>query len=175
VVLALLPQTAARAIRLTATAIALLELGLSLPLWWRFQPGVPGWQFAESKPWLPAIGASYALGIDGISVLLVLLTTLITFLAVLGAWTAVEKRAREFYAMLLALEAGMLGTFLARDLLLFYVFWEGMLVPMYLLIGVWGGERRRYAAIKFFLYTMAGSVLMLVSILWLYFYQKGLM
>ncbi len=174
VLLALMPAEAERAIKRGAMVLALLEVALSIPLWWRFQPGVAGWQFAESRPWLPALGATYALGVDGISLLLVLLTTVISFLAVLGSWSAVEKRAREFYALLLALEAGMLGTFLARDLLLFYIFWEAMLVPMYLLIGVWGGPRRRYAAIKFFLYTMVGSVLMLASILWLYFYQKGI-
>ena len=175
VVVAQLPRGATKAIKQIAFGASLVELALSLPLWWRFDPNAPGWQFAESKPWLPFLGASYALGVDGISVLLVLLTTLISCLAILGAWGAVENRAREFFALLLALEAGMLGTFLARDLLLFYVFWEAMLVPMYLLIGVWGGARRKYAAIKFFLYTMAGSVLMLVAILWLYFHQKSTM
>ena len=124
--------------------------------------------------WIPAIGAQYHLGVDGISGLLALLTTFITFIAVLGAWTAVEKRAREFFALVLALEAGMLGTFFCLDVLLFYVFWEAMLIPMYLLIGVWGGQRRVYAAVKFFLFTMAGSVLMLVAILSLWFMQKNL-
>ena len=175
IVVAQLPRTATKAIKQTAFIASLIELALSLPLWWKFDPNAAGWQFAESKPWLPFLGANYALGIDGISVLLVLLTTVISCLAILGAWGAVENRAREFFALLLALEAGMLGTFLARDLLLFYVFWEAMLVPMYLLIGVWGGARRKYAAIKFFLYTMAGSVLMLVAILWLYFHQKSTM
>ncbi|HTO90760.1 MAG TPA: NADH-quinone oxidoreductase subunit M [Candidatus Sulfotelmatobacter sp.] len=170
----LMPETATRAIKRWAMVVSLAEFLFSLPLWWRFQPQATGWQFPETHRWLPALGAEYALGVDGISLLLVLLTTLITFVAVLGSWTAVENRVREFYALLLALETGMLGTFLARDLLLFYVFWEAMLVPMYLLIGVWGGARRRYAAIKFFLYTMAGSVLMLVAILWLYFYQRGI-
>ena len=174
VLIALMPATAERAIKRWAMVVSLAEFLFSLPLWWRFQPQAVGWQFPETHRWIPALGAEYALGVDGISLLLVLLTTLISFVAVLGSWSAVEKRSREFYALLLALETGMLGTFLARDLLLFYVFWEAMLVPMYLLIGVWGGARRRYAAIKFFLYTMAGSVLMLVAILWMYFYQRGL-
>ena len=168
----LLPPTAERAIRRGATLVAFAEFAFSLPLWWRFQPGASGWQFVEKHDWIPALGARYMLGVDGISVLLVLLTTLLTAVAVLGAWSSVEKRSREFYALLLALEAGMLGTFLSLDLLLFYVFWEAMLIPMYLLIGVWGGPRRIYAAIKFFLYTMVGSVLMLVAILWLYSLQR---
>ena len=172
-VLALMPADRERLIRRFALAVALAEVGFSLPLWWQLAPGAPGWQFAERRDWLPAIGSSYHLGVDGISALLVLLTTVLTAIAVLGAFKAVEKRAREFYALLLALETGMIGTFLSLDLLLFYVFWEGMLVPMFLLIGVWGGPRRVYAAVKFFLYTMAGSVLMLVAILWLYFHHRS--
>jgi len=171
--IALLPATATRAIRAWAVTAAFAEAVFSLPLWWRLVPTDPGWQFEEKRAWLPALGASYHLGADGISALLVLLTTVITAIAVLGATRAVEKRAKEFYAVILALESGMLGTFLSLDLLLFYVFWEAMLIPMYVLIGVWGGPRRVYAAVKFFLYTMAGSVLMLVGILWLYFMQKA--
>ncbi len=173
VLLAAMPATATRAIKRFALVASVVEFAISLPLWWRFDPQAPGWQFAEDRAWLPFLGAHYSVGVDGISVLLVLLTTVITAVSVLGAWKAVDDRPREFFALVLALEAGMIGTFLARDLLLFYVFWEAMLVPMYLLIGVWGGSRRRYAAIKFFLYTMAGSVLMLVALLWLYFFQKG--
>ena len=173
VLLVLLPATADRLIRTWALTVATAEVAFSLPLWWRLVPSRPGWQFAERHDWLPALGASYHLGADGISVMLVLLTTVLTAVAVLGAFSAVEKRGREFYALLLALETGMIGTFLSLDLLLFYVFWEAMLIPMYLLIGVWGGPRRIYAAVKFFLYTMAGSVLMLVAILWLYFHHKA--
>jgi len=173
VVLALLPETAHRTIRAFATLIAGAEFALSLPLWWKLVPQQPGWQFVENTDWIRSVGASYHLGVDGISMLLALLTTLLTLVAVVGSFTAVEKRAKEFYALLLALEAGMLGTFFSLDLLLFYVFWEAMLVPMYLLIGVWGGPRRIYAALKFFLYTMAGSVLMLVAILWLYALQRS--
>src|SRR5499427_10808785 len=173
VVTVLLPANQPRLIRTWATLASLVELAVALPLWWRLVPSAPGWQFAEVHPWLPAFGASYSLGVDGVSVLLVLLTVVLTAVAVIGAYSAVEKRAREFYACLLALEAGMLGTFLATDLVLFYFFWEAMLIPMYLLIGVWGGPRRIYAAVKFFLYTMAGSVLMLVAILWLYFHHRA--
>ena len=170
---ALLPAQQSRLIRLVATGAALVEFVLSLPLWWKVIPNVAGFQFAEHQDWLPTIGASYHLGVDGLSALLALLTTFITFLATLGAWTAVEKRSREFFALVLALEAGMMGTFFCLDLLLFYVFWEAMLIPMYLLIGVWGGQRRVYAAVKFFLFTMAGSVLMLIAILSLYFLHRN--
>jgi NADH-quinone oxidoreductase subunit M len=172
-VTALMRPDAGRAIRASATVFAFAELVLSLPLWWRYVPGQPGWQFEEHRAWLPSLGASYHLGVDGITVLLILLTTVITLIATIGAFGAVDKRAREFFALILALEGGMIGTFMALDLLLFYVFWEAMLIPMYLLIGVWGGPRRVYAAVKFFLYTMAGSVLMLVAILWLYFLNKS--
>ena len=173
VLIALLPPRMERVIRGWATIAAIGEVALALPLWWRVVPGQAGWQFAEQRTWLPAFGANYSLGVDGISMLLVLLTVVLTAIAVVSAYSAVAKRTREFYACVLALEAGMIGTFLANDLLLFYVFWEAMLIPMYLLIGVWGGPRRIYAAIKFFVYTMAGSVLMLVAILWLYFLQKS--
>jgi NADH-quinone oxidoreductase subunit M len=173
-ILVMMPADAERLIRRWATTVALAEVAFSLPLWWRLVPGAPDWQFAENVAWLPALGARYHLGADGISALLVLLTTLTTALAVISSATAVHKRVREYYALLLALETGMLGTFLSLDLLLFYVFWEAMLIPMYMLIGVWGGQRRIYAAIKFFLYTMVGSVLMLVAILWLYFHHKAL-
>jgi NADH-quinone oxidoreductase subunit M len=168
----MLPRGAERSARVWGTLAAAIELVVSLPLWSKLVPGAPGFQFEEKVPWIPSIGANYHLGVDGVSALLALLTTFMTLLAVVSAWTAVEKRSREFYALLLALEAGMLGTFFSLDLLLFYVFWEAMLIPMYLLIGVWGGQRRVYAAVKFFLFTMAGSVLMLVAILSLYFAQK---
>jgi NADH-quinone oxidoreductase subunit M len=171
-VVALIPRGAEKSARLWATLAAAIELAASLPLWWRVVPGQPGFQFEESVAWIPSIGARYHLGVDGVSGLLALLTTFMTLISIVGAWTSVEKRPREFYALLLALEAGMLGTFFSLDLLVFYVFWEAMLIPMYLLIGVWGGTRRVYAAVKFFLYTMAGSVLMLVAILSLYQMQK---
>src|SRR5262245_36433046 len=158
----LLPE---RLTRPVATVAALAEAALAAPLWWRFERANPGWQFLERRDWLPMWGAEYRLAIDGVSVLLVLLTVVLTVIAIVGAFSAVDKRPKEFFALLLALETGMLGTFMAGDLLLFYVFWEAMLIPMYLLIGVWGGQRRIYAAVKFFIYTMVGSLLMLVAIL----------
>ncbi len=143
----------------------------SVPLAIRFPSESPGQQFRfiEQHEWIPSIGAHYALGIDGISFLLIMLTTVLGFLSVLSSWTAIEDRVKEYYAMFLLLQTGMLGVFMALDFFLFYVFWEVMLVPMYFLIGVWGGPRKLYAAIKFFLFTLAGSVLMLLGILGLYF------
>ena len=126
-------------------------------------------QFVEDVPWIQTLGAHYHVGIDGITLLLVLLTTLLGPLAILSSWTAIEDRMKEYYAFMLMLQTGMLGVFISLDFFLFYVFWEVMLVPMYFLIGVWGGPRKLYAAIKFFLYTLVGSVLMLLGILALYF------
>lgn len=125
-------------------------------------------QFVENVPWVPAFGIRYHLGVDGISLFLVLLTTFLTPIVVLSSWTDVSTRIRAYHSMLLLLETGMLGAFLALDMFLFYVFWELMLIPMILLIGVWGGQRRIYAAVKFILYTIVGSLLMLVAILYLY-------
>ena len=122
-------------------------------------------QFEVARAWLPALGISYHVGVDGISLWLVMLTTFLTPLALLGSWTSITDRVTEFNVFMLLLETGMIGVFVALDLFLFYVFWEAMLIPMYFLIGIWGHERRIYAAVKFFLYTMAGSVLMLVAFL----------
>jgi NADH-quinone oxidoreductase subunit M len=141
---------------------------LSLGLWWAFEPGIAAMQMASRTPWIEAWGVNYALGLDGISLFMVLLTTLTTPLAILGSFEYIKKKERGFYALMLLLEAGVLGVFLATDLFLFYVFFELTLVPMYFIVGVWGGERRVYAAIKFFLYTAFGSLLMLVAILYLY-------
>src|SRR5262249_47658080 len=137
-----------------------------------FNPQVAGYQFVELRPWMPSLGISYHLGLDGISVLLVLLTTFLMPLSLLSSWHSIETRWKEFAVTMLLLETGMLGVFVALDLFLFYVFWEAMLVPMYLIIGIWGGTRRVYAAIKFVLYTLSGSLLMLLAILALYF-QHG--
>ena len=161
----------AAAIRKFATGVALLDFLLSVPLWFAFDRGGALFQFREQLPWIPTIGVDYALGVDGIALLLVLLTTLLGFLAFLSSWSAIATREKEYYVFLLLLQTGMLGVFMALDFFLFYVFWEVMLVPMYFLIGIWGGPRRLYAAIKFFLYTLAGSVLMLLGILALYFYN----
>ena len=125
-------------------------------------------QFVVNKPWIASLGVSYHLGIDGISLFLVLLTTLLTAISILSSWTAVEDRVKGFMVSLLILETGMLGVFVSLDLFLFYIFWEVMLIPMYFLIGIWGGINRIYAAIKFVLFTMFGSLLMLVAIVALY-------
>ena len=156
-----------RPIRIFATAVAGIDFLLSIPLWFAFDrsANAPLFQFQEKFDWIPSIGVQYFFGIDGIALLLVLLTTLMGFIATYSSFTAIQHREKEYYALLLMLQTGMIGVFCALDFFLFYVFWEVMLVPMYFLIGVWGGPRKLYAAIKFFLYTLAGSVLMLLSIL----------
>jgi len=152
-----------------AFVVAGINFLLSLPLFFYFDPAFTGMQFVDRRPWIPALGVSYYLGVDGISLFLILLTTLLSAVAVLSSWRAITERVKEYYITLLLLETGMIGVFASLDLFLFYVFWEAALVPMYYLIGVWGGPRRIYAALKFVLYTMAGSVLMLVGIMALYF------
>jgi NADH-quinone oxidoreductase subunit M len=160
-------------IRKYATGVAALDFLLSLPLWFAFDPDGPLFQFVEGPyEWIEAIGVDYHFGIDGMALLLVLLTTLLGVIAFLSSWSAIEHREKEYYVFMLLLQTGMLGVFMALDFFLFYVFWEVMLVPMYFLIGIWGGPRKLYAAIKFFLYTLAGSVLMLLGILALYFYNS---
>jgi NADH-quinone oxidoreductase subunit M len=164
-----------RSAKLAALAIAAAEFVLSLYLWERFEPGNVAMQFVERADWIPASGVSYLVGVDGISLLLVLLTTLLTPVCVAAMWNDVRVRVRQFLFCLLWLESATIGVFVSLDLFLFYVFWELMLIPMYLLIGVWGSpERRIYAAVKFFIYTMAGSLLMLVAILVLYFHHGQL-
>src|SRR5467141_3164967 len=155
-------------IRRLALVTAVAEFAMSLLLLRGFQPGTAAYQFEESRKWIAAPPINYHLGIDRISLFLVLLATFLTPIAMLASWESIQTRAREFFLMMLVLETGMIGVFLALDLFLFFVFWEVMLIPMYFLIGVWGHERRIYAAVKFVLYTMFGSVLMLVAILWLY-------
>ena len=161
------------AIKHLAFAVSVLTFLASLQLYRGFQLDVPGMQFVEQKPWIPGYGIQYHVGVDGISLLLVLLTTFLTVIAILSSYTAITTSVKEYMICMLLLETGMLGVFVALDLILFYVFWEGMLIPMYFLIGVWGGPRRIYAAIKFFLYTMAGGVLMLVAIIALYYLNGG--
>jgi NADH-quinone oxidoreductase subunit M len=146
-----------------------LEFVLSLPLYFWFDPSRHQMQFGEVVPWITTPSISYAVGIDGISLWLVLLTTLLTPICVVCSWTAITSRMREFMITLLVMETALVGVFCALNFVLFYVFWEAMLIPMYLLIGVWGGPNRIYAAIKFFLYTLAGSLLLLVAIIVLYF------
>jgi NADH-quinone oxidoreductase subunit M len=168
-VLLFLPGSNKTLIRVWSNIAALAGFLVSLPLVWRYDKGASGFQMVERVDWIPSLGVKYMLGIDGISLLLVMLTTLVGFLAILSSWSAVEERLKEYYAMFLLQQVGMIGVFLALDFFLFYVFWELVLVPMYFIIGVWGGPRKLYAAIKFFLYTLAGSVLMLLGILTLYF------
>jgi len=158
------PAARARHVALVAT---LVEFALSVPLWWRFDPGA-GMQFVADRPWIAGWGIRFTVGLDGISLLLVMLTTLLVPLSVLGSYAYITRLERAYYQLLLVLTTGMIGVFVATDLFLFYVMWEVMLIPMYFLIGVWGGENRIYAAIKFFVYTMAGSLLMLVAIVGLY-------
>ena len=162
-----------RAIKTFATVVAGIDFVLSLPLWFLYRPDGPEFQFATQLDWIPSVGVQYLFGVDGFSILLILLTTLLGFISVYSSFTAITERQKEYYVFLLLLQTGMLGVFCALDFVLFYVFWEVMLVPMYFLIGVWGGPRKLYAAIKFFLYTLVGSVLMLVGILALYFYNAG--
>jgi NADH-quinone oxidoreductase subunit M len=176
-VLLFVPKENKDAIRWIANFFALAGLLVSLPLvpWFWAQRFEPGFKFIEGAAgnWIPSIGASYVLGIDGISFLLIMLTTLLGWISILSSWTAIENRVKEYYIWFLVLQTGMLGVFMALDFFLFFVFWEAMLVPMYLLIGIWGGPRKLYAAIKFFLYTLAGSVLMLLGILFLYFHHHS--
>jgi len=156
-----------RVARYVALAASLIEFAISVPMWWAFVPS-NGMQFVLDRAWIGAWGIHYSVGVDGISLFLVLLTTFLMPLSVLGSWSYITKRENGFYALLLVLTTGMIGVFVALDLFLFYVMWEVMLIPMYFIIGVWGGENRLYAAIKFFVYTFLGSLLMLVAILVLY-------
>jgi len=160
--------------RFFAMAIAVADLVLSLHLWFHFDKTDGTDQFVEKVSWLLNGQVNYHLGMDGISLVLVMLTTILGPIIVLSTWTAVTDRVASFLGFLLFLQAAMLGTFFARDMLLFYVFWEAMLIPMYFIIGVWGGQRRIYAAVKFFIFTMVGSVFMLIAIIYLFF-QAGSM
>ncbi len=157
------------AVRATALAVTVVTAVLSLPLWFQFDPLQAQMQFAERADWISIPPISYSVGVDGISLPLIMMTTFLIPLCVLASWRAITVRIRGFMACVLIMETAMVGVFAALDFVLFYVFWEAMLIPMYLLIGVWGGPNRLYAAIKFFLYTLAGSVLLLVAIIVLYF------
>src|SRR5207245_10102352 len=170
--LRLVPRRAAGVLRPASLVVAVVTFLLSLPLYFGFDAEIVGYQFEEHWRWMPTLGVSYHVGVDGISLLLVLLTTFLMPLALASAWGGIEDRVKEFVATMLILEPGMLGVFVSLDMFLFYVFWEAMLIPMYFVIGVWGGPNRIYAAVKFVLYTMVGSLLMLVAILALY-YQYG--
>jgi NADH-quinone oxidoreductase subunit M len=167
--LLLLDRDDERRLRQVSLAVTVATFLVSCLLWIGFDRGQAGMQFVEQRAWVPAVGIGYHVGVDGISLLLVLLTTLLSPLCLLAAWTQITTRVKEFLIAMLLLETGMIGVFVALDLFLFFVFWEAMLIPMYLVIGVWGGARRVYAAVKFILYTMAGSALMLLAILALYY------
>ncbi len=156
--------------RWVALVTFVLEFVVSIGLWWTFDPAAAGWQSTIHVSWIPAWGISFYLGIDGLALVLILLTTFLLPLTVLGSWTSVRTRVPSFYVLMLILTSGMLGVFMSLDLFLFYVMWEVMLIPMYFIIGIWGGERRIYASIKFFLYTFLGSLLMLVAILYVGFH-----
>jgi len=157
----------ARFAKWIALTVAMLELLVGIGLWWAFDPSQPGMQFVTDIPWLSSVGIGYRVGIDGLSVLLVLLSVVMMPPVVFGSWRAIDQKQRGFYALILALQSGMLGVFVATDLFLFYMFWELLLIPMYFIVGIWGSTNRIYAATKFVIYTFVGSFLMLVSILWI--------
>src|SRR3989449_428751 len=171
-ILLLVPRRHEEALRWGGLVVSLATFAASVALWTGFDAGDADMQFEELLRWMPGLGVGYHVGVDGISVLLVLLTTFLMPVALASAWHAIEDRTKEFVIAMLLLEVGMVGVFVSLDLFLFYVFWEAMLIPMYFIIGVWGGPNRIYAAVKFVLYTMVGSALMLVAILALY-YQYG--
>src|SRR5271157_4634650 len=172
-VLLFVPSDKKNILRWVALITTLITFGISIWVLTLFNASNPDLQLVAKYDWITVAGwnIQYHLGVDGLSILLVLLTTFLTPISILSTWTAVEERVKDFMLFFLLLEVGMVGVFLAQDLFLFYIFWEFTLVPMYFLIGIWGGPRRIYAAIKFFLYTMAGSILMLLAILWLGIYQ----
>ena len=173
--IALVLGTEERKAKTVAFWCSVIVLGLSLGLWWAFDPTISGFQMESTATWIEAWGVNYSLGIDGISLFMVMLTTFSTSLAILGSFNYIRVRERAFYALMLLLEAGVVGVFVATDVFLFYVFFEITLIPMYFIVGVWGGERRIYAAIKFFLYTAFGSLLMLVGILYLFYQTKNIL
>jgi NADH-quinone oxidoreductase subunit M len=160
-----------RAAKVWALLVTLFTAAYSLPFYAGFNPDTAAYQFRESLPWIPSLGIHYAIGVDGISLLLVLMTTLLMPLCILCSWQAITRRVKEFLICLLVMETAMLGVFVALDFILFYIFWEAMLIPMFLLIGIWGGPRKIYASVKFFLYTLAGSVLMPVAMIALYLHS----
>ncbi len=169
-VILLLNRANEKAIKIVSLLVSIATFVLSLPLFTNFDKSTHLMQFVERHEWIPSLNMNYYLGLDGISVLFVLLSTLVTILCVLISWESIKTKTKEFFISLLVMEGAMIGVFCSLDFMLFYIFWEAMLIPMYLLIGVWGGPNRVYAAVKFFLYTLVGSVLMLVGIIVLYFY-----
>ncbi|HET7026844.1 MAG TPA: NADH-quinone oxidoreductase subunit M [Candidatus Limnocylindrales bacterium] len=174
ILIAFIPRDSVGAIRIAALVTALVAWVLSLFMLLGFLPGRPGFEFVEVAPWIPTFGIEYKVGVDGLSAVLVVLTTTLTWISILASFSPIQTRVKEYMVSFLILEVGMIGVFVALDLFLFYVFWEIVLVPMYLIIGIWGGPNRIYATIKFVLYTLVGSLLMLVAILATAFaYQSG--
>jgi NADH-quinone oxidoreductase subunit M len=157
-----------RYLKIWGLMVTLITAVLSLPLYSNFDLTTAKYQFAEFRDWIPFVNIDYVLGVDGISVLLVLLTTMVMPLCILCSWTYIKDRFKEFICVLLLMEASMVGVFISLNAVLFFIFWEAMLVPMYLLIAVWGGPRKDYASIKFFLYTMIGSIFLFVAIIAMY-------
>lgn len=174
IIVAMIRSETLTLIKTLGLVFSAVAFGVSVYLFLRFDGANPDMQFVELKEWIPALHISYHLGVDGMSLLLVVLTTFLTPIALLASWDSISKNLKAYVAMMLLLEVGTLGVFMALDLFLFYVFWEAMLIPMYFIIGIWGGQERIYAAVKFFLYTMFGSLLMLVAILWLGYYASTL-
>ena len=173
-VMFLIPRTKLTLIKSVGVATSLVTFALSMVVYFGFDAANTQMQFVEQYPWIANLDISYFVGVDGISILLVVLTTFLTPIALIASWESITDRLKEYVSFMLMLEVGMLGVFLANDLFLFYVFWEAMLIPMYFIIGIWGGKERIYAAVKFFIYTMAGSLLMLIAILWLGYYASTL-
>jgi NADH-quinone oxidoreductase subunit M len=175
IVMAFVPPDEPRQHKAAAFAVSIVVFLLSLGLWFGFDsaPSAPEFQFEQFVPWIGSFGIGYHVGLDGVALLLVMLTTALTPVVILSTWKAVEDRVKEFMIAILVLETAMIGTFAALDLVLFYVFWELILIPMYLLIGIWGSQNRLYATVKFFVYTFAASVLMLLAILYIYFHDGG--
>jgi len=167
------PKTNESSIRVLGLIFSLAAFVLSLFLYFRFDPTNAGFQFTQKFIWIEKLNVSYFVGVDGLSLILVLLTTFLTPLTLLSSWKGIQKNVKEFTFFMLMLEVGMLGVFVSLDLFLFYIFWEAMLIPMYFIIGIWGGPKRIYASVKFFIYTMFGSLLMLVAIIWLAVYASG--
>src|SRR2546421_7920270 len=168
VIVAFLPRDEGGQHKGVALLASILAFALSVLLAAGFRPGARGFSFEQRTDWAPNLGFSYHVGLDGVALLLVLLTTFLGPIVVLSSWKYIQDRVKEYSIALLVLETAMIGTLAALDLVLFYVFWEAMLIPMYLLVGLWGSERRIYAAVKFFLFTFVGSVLMLLAIFWLW-------
>ena len=171
IALLFIPRKHEKIIKMTAFVLSVVVFLMCVPLFTNFDKTTPNMQFVEKYAWVPAFNINYAVGIDGISMLFVLLSALLTILCVTVSWNAITDKVKEFYASLLLLEGAMIGVFCSLDLFLFYIFWEAMLIPMFIMIGVWGGPNRVYAAIKFFLYTLIGSLLMLIGIIVLFFYN----